>query len=123
MLIVEVDHVDSEALQARLAGFENYPGRPLTPFDSPGRCVCPNFVATMTLSRLPFSALPSTCSLWPQPYMSEESKWSTPSRSRAGSGPPRPHRRPRRNAGERHTAKPDRGDGQAALAEHAVFKL
>ena len=27
------------------------------------------------------------------------------------------------DAGERHTAKPDSGDGQAALAEHAVFKL
>ena len=27
------------------------------------------------------------------------------------------------DAGQRHAAQPDRGDGQVAFAEHAVFKL
>ena len=49
-------------------------GRPSTPFDWPGRWVCPNFDASTTLSRRPLIARPITSSLWPHPYMSEESR-------------------------------------------------
>src|SRR5438309_2025015 len=56
-----------------------YSGRPLTPLAPPGWRVWPNLVAMTMLSGLPLRARPSNSSLWPQPYISELSKWSIPS--------------------------------------------
>src|SRR5688572_27302356 len=55
-----------------------YSGRPSIPCLPSAPFVWPNLVARMTLSRRPLSARPSSCSLWPQPYISEESRWLMP---------------------------------------------
>src|SRR3977135_3795974 len=65
------------ASQARIT----YSGRPSTSCFPSGVFTWPNLVATTTPSRRPRSALPSSVSLCPQPYMSAESRklmpWSS----------------------------------------------
>src|SRR6266850_2349415 len=59
-----------------------YSGRPFTMARPSGVRAWPNLVVTTTWSRRPRIARPSNSSLWPKPYMSEESRKLTP-KSRA----------------------------------------
>src|SRR5256712_4443693 len=59
-----------------------YSGRPLTIARPSGVRAWPNLVVSTTWSRRPRIARPRSSSLWPKPYMSEESRRLTP-RSRA----------------------------------------
>jgi hypothetical protein len=63
VLVIEVDDVDAEALQARIARAQHIVGGAVDAL-----------LATTTPLRRPFNALPSSSSLCPQPYMSEESR-------------------------------------------------
>jgi hypothetical protein len=79
VLVVEVDVVGAEALQA----IRTYSGVPLMPTRLPsGRRSLPNLVASWTSSRRPAMALPTSCSFVNGPYMSAVSRNVTP-RSRA----------------------------------------
>src|SRR5207249_880783 len=74
----------STPMRLRLASHASatYSGRPLTEARPSGVRTWPNFVVTTTRSRRPRIARPRSSSLWPKPYMSEESRKLTP-RSRA----------------------------------------
>src|SRR5439155_4626745 len=74
----------STPMRLRLASHASatYSGRPLTEARPSGVRTWPNFVVTTTRSRRPRMARPRSSSLWPKPYMSEESRKLTP-RSRA----------------------------------------
>ena len=75
VLIVEVDHVDAEALEARLAGRLHVLGAPVDRI----RAALAAHLAELgrqhdAVAPAPLSARPTTSSLWPQPYMSEVSR-------------------------------------------------
>src|SRR5213593_3202681 len=74
----------STPMRLRLASHASttYSGRPLTEARPSGVRTWPNFVVTTTWFRRPRIARPRSSSLWPKPYMSEESRKLTP-RSRA----------------------------------------
>jgi hypothetical protein len=79
VLVVEVDVIDSQPLQRRLAGGVNVLGTAVD--GSPGAILMPNLVARKTSSRRPAIAAPTSTSLVWGPYMSEVSRNVQPSSS------------------------------------------
>ena len=124
VLVVEIDHVDAEAREARVAGLRHVGGAAVHEVAPCRRALWtwPNLVASTTPFRRPLSARPSSVSFCPQPYMSEESRKSTP-RSRAAW-----MTRDRLlvvalavGARHGHQAEADGGDAEAVLAESAML--
>ena len=68
--------ISSTPSRLRLAShaWRTYSGRPLMPLGFPSMRTMPNFVVTSTWLRRPPIARPNSSSLWPQPYMSDESR-------------------------------------------------
>ena len=76
--VVEVDVVDAEPAQRRLAGLRAYSGLESTRRGWPSSRTMPNFVASTTSSRRSAIAVPTSCSFLPTPYMSAVSRNVTP---------------------------------------------
>ena len=78
VLIVEIDHIDAEPLEARLAGGRHIFGPAVGIFAVACRRGCRTWSRARCWSRRPAMARPTSCSLWPQPYMSAVSIRVTP---------------------------------------------
>ena len=122
VLIVEVDRVDAEPLEARLAGASGRRrrSRPRGSRRRPGSAPGRTWWRRRRRARRPARARPRSSSLCPHPYMSEESRKVTPEIEgavdhRDGPGvvalPV--------GAGHRHAAEPDRRHLQPARARAA----